>query len=241
MDVLILRFDAPLMAFGGVAVDQINVTDRFPSPSMLAGLFGNALGYEHKEFDKLQRLQERIEFSARWDVEPERLVDYHTVNLGQEKMVHAGWTTRGKPEHRAGGSASEGTHIRLRHYLANGVMTVAVSLTGDDAPTTAQLGAAIKQPARPLFIGRKTCLPSTPMVDSLCPLAKADNTLSALKSVSRHPRAKPENKMSACWPVSAGEPEDSETRPVYGLRDWSNQIHAGRTERVEGLIEVEAT
>jgi CRISPR system Cascade subunit CasD len=239
MDVLILRFDAPLMAFGGVAVDQISVTDRFPSLSMLAGLFGNALGYEHKDFDKLQRLQERIEFSARWDVEPERLVDYHTVNLGQEKMVHDGWTTRGKPEHRAGGSASEGTHIRLRHYLANGVMTIAVSLTGDDAPSTATLGEAIQQPARPLFIGRKTCLPSTPIF--LSPV-NADNTLSALKPIPRHtrPGAKPKPKMSACWPVSAGEPENSETRPVYGLRDWSNQIHAGRTERVEGLLEVEA-
>lgn len=239
MDVLILRFDAPLMAFGGVAVDQINVTDWFPSPSMLAGLFGNALGYEHKEFDKLQSLQERIEFSARWDVDPERIVDYHTVNLGQEKMKHAGWTTRGKPEHRAGGSASEGTHIRLRHYLANGVMTVAVTLTGDNSPTTAQLGAAIQNPARPLFIGRKTCLPSTPMFDSLI---KADNTLSALKSVLRETRgAKLKPKMSACWPISAGVTGNAEVRPVYGLRDWSNQIHAGRSERVEGLIEVEAT
>lgn len=240
MDVLILRFNAPLMAFGGVAVDQINVTDWFPSPSMLAGLFGNALGYEHKDFEKLQRLQERIEFSARWDVEPERLVDYHTVNLGQEKMVYDGWTTRGKPEHRAGGSASEGTHIRLRHYLANGVMTVAATLTGDDAPSTAQLGAAIQQPARPLFIGRKTCLPSTPLA-GLDSLVKADNTLSALKRVPRHPRAKPKPKMSACWPVSADVPDNAEVRPVYGLRDWSNQIHAGRSERVEGLIEVEAT
>ncbi|WP_082411796.1 type I-E CRISPR-associated protein Cas5/CasD, partial [Methylogaea oryzae] len=98
MDILLLRFDAPLMSFGGVMVDQHGPTERFPGLSLLAGLFGNALGYRHGDAEALEALQARIEYAARWDVEPQALLDYHTVDLGQPKMREPGWTTRGEPE-----------------------------------------------------------------------------------------------------------------------------------------------
>ncbi len=47
MDVLRLRFDAPLMSFGDVIMDRHNVMDRFPRLSLLTGLLGNALGCRH--------------------------------------------------------------------------------------------------------------------------------------------------------------------------------------------------
>jgi CRISPR-associated Cas5-like protein len=40
MDILLLRFDAPLMSFGGVMVDQHGPTDRFPGLAMLTGPAG---------------------------------------------------------------------------------------------------------------------------------------------------------------------------------------------------------
>ena len=42
---LILNLEAPLMAFGGETIDNIGVTRRFPSASMLTGLIANALGW----------------------------------------------------------------------------------------------------------------------------------------------------------------------------------------------------
>lgn len=97
MDILLLRFDAPLMSFGTVMVDQHGPIDRFPGLSLLAGLFGNALGYRHGDGPALDALQSRIEYAARWDIEPQPLLDYHTVDLGQPKMAEPGWTTRGNP------------------------------------------------------------------------------------------------------------------------------------------------
>ena len=41
---LILRLEAPLMAFGGETIDNYGVIRRFPSASMLTGLLANALG-----------------------------------------------------------------------------------------------------------------------------------------------------------------------------------------------------
>src|SRR5690606_15321069 len=135
MDVLILRFDAPLMSFGAVVVDQKNPTWRFPGAAMLTGLLANALGWDHRDTDRLQALQERLRFAARWDAEPELLSDYQTVDLGQPFMVDTGWTSRGKREDRKGGSAATGTHQRWREHWANGVATIALALDGEGSPS----------------------------------------------------------------------------------------------------------
>ena len=87
MNVLLLKFDAPLMSFGGVMVDQHGPTDRFPGLSMLVGLFANALGYRHRDAERIEQLQNRIEYAARWDVKPESIIDYHTADLAQPKML----------------------------------------------------------------------------------------------------------------------------------------------------------
>src|SRR5579875_596449 len=147
MEALVLRWDAPLMSFGGVLVDQHGVTDRFPGQAMLTGLFGNALGWEHADAKRLQSLQARLSFAARWDVPPAPLVDYQTVDLGQEAMRWPGWTTRGAPEHRGKGEATTGTHQRFRHYWANGVMTVVVTLLSDGPPSLPDLREDVVHPA----------------------------------------------------------------------------------------------
>ncbi|MDW8469236.1 MAG: type I-E CRISPR-associated protein Cas5/CasD [Burkholderiales bacterium] len=58
---------------------------------------------------RTQALQDRLRFAARWDVEPELLTDYHTVDLGQNFLVGTGWTTRGRPEERGTGAATRET------------------------------------------------------------------------------------------------------------------------------------
>lgn len=237
MEVLLLRFDAPLMSFGDVIVDHHNVTDRFPRLSLLTGLFGNALGYRHGDTAALDRLQARLEFAARWDVEPTALVDYHTVDLGQPKMAGAGWTTWGTSEHREGGPAARlGTHQRYRHYWANGVMTVVATLTGEEKPTVEDLAEALRAPARPLFLGRKTCLPAAPLLRGVI---EAANVLAALRASPPEPapaRRGGSPPYSACWPVHLGIELPSRVVAVYDQRDWCNQIHTGRRLRREGVL-----
>ncbi len=252
MEILLLRFDAPLMSFGGVMVDQHGPTERFPGVSLLAGLFGNALGHAHGDAEALVILQNRIDYAARWDIAPEALLDYHTVDLGQEKMCEPGWTTHGFPEHRAGGDeARYGTHIRYRHYWANGVMTLAVTLKEVGDPSITALAKAIAKPARPLFIGRKTCLPAMPL---LLGRVEADNVLEALRRAPltqdrlarRNRRSGVKsgaenstlNTREACWPAHLGESPKSRVVSIYDRRDWRNQIHAGRRLRVEGWLEM---
>ena len=231
VEVLLLRFDAPLMSFGGVVVDERGPTLPFPTTSLLTGLIANALGWEHRHAERLEGLQRRLRHAARRDRRGEALEDYQTVDLGQEFLAR-GWTTWHAPESRGGGPAKTGTHIRHRHYWADAVYTVALTLDpAAEAPTLEEVAAALDEPERPLFLGRKPCLPSRPLL--LAPQrVRAASLRAALAAAPPDPRARPEGGyFDAWWPEDDGEaPGEREARrlPVYDRRDWANQVHTGR-------------
>jgi CRISPR system Cascade subunit CasD len=235
MDVLLLRFDAPLMSFGAVVVDENNPTWRFPATSMLTGLLANALGWDHGDTGKLQALQDRLRFAARWDAKPELLTEYQTVDLGQPFMVNTGWTTRGRREDRKGGPAATGTHIRYRDHWANGVMTVALALDGEGEPSIDDIKHALRYPARPLFLGRKPCLPAAPLLLRRMQAAGVKTALAAEPLAAVEPRRRP-RVVEALWPLDEGDGHGTEER--YDLRDWANNIHRGSRRYAVGLLEV---
>lgn len=237
MDVLLLRLDAPLMSFGAVVVDQNHPVWRFPGVAMLTGLLGNALGWDHRDTDRLQSLQDRLRFAARWDAEPELLTDYQTVDLGQDFMVGTGWTTRGHREDRGKGGATTGTHIRYRDHWANGVATIALTLGGEGDPGLAALEQALRCPARPLFLGRKPCLPAGPL---LLGRRKADGVRAALAAeplADIGPRRRP-GRIPALWPLD--EAQGALLEESYAPRDWRNNIHRGAEQHALGFLEVTA-
>jgi CRISPR system Cascade subunit CasD len=230
-DVLILRLDAPMVSFGSVAVDNRRPVSEFPSLSLLTGLLGNALGYDHRDASLLQRLQERIRYAVRCDRRGERLTDFQTVALGQEHLVDTGWTTRGAPEVRAGASSEE-THIRLRDFWADSVHTVALTVEPEgEKPDLADLEQALREPERPLFIGRKSCLPAAAVLRGR---RSAGSLREALEAEPRVPRWRGDAAGDVVGPIPAWLPEDEEVTaasreiPVVDERDWENQIVVGR-------------
>lgn len=241
MDCLMLRFDAPLMSFGAVVVDQLNPTWRFPGASMLTGLLGNALGWDHRQTLQLQSLQQRLRFAARWDAEPEPLTEYQTVDLGQDFMQDTGWTTRGRREDRGTGDATRGTHQRWRDHWANGVLTLAIALNDalDDAgePSLQALEAALLAPARPLFIGRKPCLPAGPIFLGRRQASGVRQALAAEPLAEIGPRHRA-RRVSAIWPLDEGDGVQHEER--YDLRDWAHNIHRGSQRMALGFLELGA-
>lgn len=234
IDVIVLRLDAPLMAFGGVVIDNIGVTSRFPGRSMLAGLLGNALGYSHGNFDALQGLQDRLRYAVRCDRPGTPSVDYQTVDLAQD-FLQEGWTTMGVPEGREGGAARKQTHIRFRHYIADAIYSAALALTNPtESPTINDVEAALREPARPLFIGRKCCIPSAPVFLERVPAA---TLLDALRRVPGVPGRTVTGALAAWWPED--EETDSSGARLIAItddRDWANQLHAGRRWMYEGTL-----
>ena len=229
MEVLVLRLEAPLMSFGDAIVDQHGKTRRFPSASMLTGLLGNALGYDHADGERLNRLQQRLRFSARLDRRGTPLRDYQTVDFSQDFLNDTGWTTWGIVEHRES-EDPRGTHIRYRDYLADCACTVVLTLDpADECPRLGEIEQALREPARPLFLGRKGCLPAVPVLQEK---ATAPSLLAALESIP----CKEPVPLEAWWPPQDGEGDTSRIVRVSDERDWVNQIHCSEREIREGMV-----
>ena len=244
MDVLLLRLEAPLMSFGAPIVDYRGVIQPYPALSMICGLLANAMGYHHRDTDALQRLQERIRYACRQDRAGTRLRDFQTVSLKQEFMRDdRAWTTRGETEERAGGDASKWRHgqgpphIRKRDYWADAAYTVAIALDPpEETPEIDDLANAVDAPERPLFIGRKPCLPATQL---LLGRDRAEDLLEALRRAPLPDTVEPTERLTAWWPSRPGaEWAEGMSRPVTDGRDWANQIHVGERWIASGWIEL---
>ena len=147
---LVVRLEAPLMAFGGVAVDQVGPVRDFPAASMLAGLIGNALGLRWSDRGEHQAIQDRLIFAARREREGEVLTDTQNAQLAK---TDKGWTTSGQPEGRAG-ATYDAPHRKTRDYHADLSVRVVLRLNPEEqTPTLDALAEAFDRPARPLFLG----------------------------------------------------------------------------------------
>jgi CRISPR system Cascade subunit CasD len=232
---LILRLEAPLLAFGGVAIDHVGVTRDFPALSMLTGLFANALGWRRTQWPEHQALQDRLIFAARRDFEDgaELLTDVQNARL---EKTDKGWTTRGEPEGRDGASYGA-PHRRRRDYHMDARVLVALRLAPEaEAPKLDALASALVHPARPLFIGRKPCLPSAPLLfraDVVAP-----DAWTALKRATADGGGQ-ERPMRAIWPLAEGPQNGAEVFRIVDLpdaRNWRTGLHGGSRKIVEGEI-----
>ena len=230
---LILNLESPLMAFGGETIDNYGVIRLFPAVSMLTGLFANALGWRRIERERHQRLQERIVFAARIDREPHgglSMRDFQTAQLGANDR---GWTTRGQPEGRAGGANTyNAPHLRYRDYFADMRVTVALRLNQEgESPTLDELAHALEEPARPLFIGRKPCLPSGPL---FVRYTEAENTLDALLKLPLE--SKRDDPVRLLWADGEGVDCVLSNRDymLTDERNWVSGLHGGGRLVYEG-------
>lgn len=247
---LILRLEAPLIAFGGTMIDARGPTFDLPLRSMVTGLLANALGWHRGERARHQSLQDRLVMGARLDRAGTELRDFQTALLYEDER---GWTTRGEPEGRSKSpSYSRGksgrrelNHIRFRHYRADAFVTIALRLDPPDGdPTLSMIATALAEPVRPLFIGRKPCLPSRPVLAE--PLNEAENVYDALRQAALAPalassRASNtgEERVRLAVPLSELPADQRIAENSYtsfmraDVRDWEAGVHAGESRLAE--------
>ena len=227
---LILNLEGPLLAFGGVTIDHIGVTRKFPALSMLTGLVANALGFRRTNWEAHQALQNRLVFAARVDREQSFGVLTDVQNAKIYK-TDKGWTTFGKPEQRAGDSYNT-PHRRRRDYHMDTKTTVVLRMSGDEFPSIEDIMNALRRPTRPLFIGRKPCLPSVPMI-SAEPFVEATDSYCALAAVPGKALQR------ASWPYDNGPVDGDVVDRIFDLsdkRNWRTGLHGGSRRVVEGHV-----
>lgn len=233
---LVLHLEAPLVSFGGAAIDHVGITRDFPAASMLTGLIANALGLLRTDSIAHQRLQDRLVFAARLERESALSVLTDTQNAQLAKN-DKGWTSWGTPEGREGASYGA-PHRRRRDYHTDANVTVVIRLERtDEPPSLDDAASALARPARPLFIGRKSCLPSAPIWRG--EEVHASTAYDALRSIGA---PLPGNRrLRALWPAGEGpslnEPEVSRVVALPDLRNWRTGLHGGTRNVVEGFID----
>ena len=232
---LMLRLESPMMAFGGDAIDARRIIRPYPAASMITGLLANALGFHRTEKERHQMLQDNLVFATRIDREPfgkTHITDFQTVQLNKSDK---GWTTTGKPEERGGGSYS-GPERLWCDYWPDMQVTVALRLNPmfNDVDIDG-LAVALNEPTRPLFIGRKSCLPSVPLFEGF---ADAETSLGALLSWPLADRETDDVRMF--W-ASGEDCADMDNVTVVrdmmvtDKRSWMSGLHGGKRWIREGV------
>ena len=136
MATLLLRLAAPLQSWGTDSKFEIRNTSREPSKSGVIGILAAALG--RKRDDSIDDLQQ-LRFGVRVDQEGDLVHDFHMVRKDKKT-----------------------SYLTHRYYLSDAVFLVGLECENRDLLDT--LSAALKHPVYPLFLGRRSCPPSQPLV-----------------------------------------------------------------------------
>lgn len=173
---LFLRLEGPLQSWGERAHWSVRDTAPEPTKSGIVGLLACALGWSSDE--ELRRLAQEIRLGVRCDRPGTLLVDYHTVSGGvisAEGKIKINANTR-EPE----------TVVSPHHYLSDASFLVAVHAAPE---WIERLAAAVQSPRWPIYLGRRSCVPSRPPFDGVGDFA----SLEAALADPGHPLERPEH------------------------------------------------
>lgn len=149
MKSVLLRLEGPMQAWGTQGRYSIRDTDSEPSKSGVLGLVGCAMGMARDDRERLEQLR-GLRMAVRVDRPGRPMRDLHTVGAG---------TFRGAPHSMWG--LKDKTVLTQRYYLVDAAFTVAISHTDDDL--VERIARALQDPVWPLFLGRRSCVPSEPV------------------------------------------------------------------------------
>ena len=130
MNTLLLRFSAPLQSWGVNSKFDRRLTQNAPTRSAILGFVASSLGIQRHE--SIDFLKDGLKIGVRIDREGTLLRDYHTVK-----------------------SASS-SYVTNRYYLSDAVFLIGLQ---GELELLNQIKEAIKRPAFPLFLGRRSCPP----------------------------------------------------------------------------------
>jgi len=135
MSTLLLRLAAPLQAWGTDSKFEVRRTNREPSKSGVIGLLAAALGLRRDaDLSELSALR----FGVRVDRNGEVIKDFHMAK------------------------AEKTSYLTYRYYLSDAIFLV--GLESENRSILEKIERALRNPCFPLFLGRRSCPPTLPLV-----------------------------------------------------------------------------
>ncbi len=227
---LFLRLEGPLQAWGDTSKFVIRRTMEAPTKSGVMGLICCAMGISRPNArEHLARLNALL-MGVRADRPGTRWWDYQTVGAGTGNIQ-----AKGGVKINAITKELE-TLVTRREYLCDGSFLVA--LQGDPA-LVAEVGEALTEPRHPVFLGRKCCPPTRPLLEGRGSYAELTTALQAQPWRPRYREDRPHEPVDCLveWRKTAEEPTaPAEAEVWYDVAvAFDPPVHEPRLVKREGL------
>ena len=232
---LALYLRAPLQSWGASSKFGDRGTFDAPTRSGLTGLLAAACGVdkndEARDRDWLARAA-RLSFEVVGFKRGDRMTDYHTVGARYDKDDP--WQKRMIPTKAEDGKPKDNATVTHRDYLADSVFGAVLS--GDDA-LVAEMAAALENPVWGVWLGRKSCIPTEPVLTGV--FESAESARAALadrlrRSAERAGKTIGETTTAAFSVVEALPGETDETVLDVPVSFAKREFHARGIRRDQG-------
>lgn len=155
MSTLLLRISAPLQSWGSKSKFDIRDTDYYPTKSGIVGMIAAALG--RSRTDSLEDLTQ-CNYGVRIDYQGTMLSDFQVTEMSD--YLGKGFNS----------------NISHRNYLSDAIFLVGLEYRNERF--IKEIADALGHPKYPLFLGRRSCPPTLPLVLKVVD----DDLYTALKS-----------------------------------------------------------
>ncbi len=164
MKLIRLVLQAPLQSWGEKSRWDSRDTAAMPTKSALIGLLGCCMGMPRGS-EELRHLNESLHVAVRADKPGRIMTDFHTVQAPDgQKMLNSQGTPRGE------------TILTPKQYLQEAVFTV---LFWGDPTVLEECFDALRHPKWTPYLGRRNCVPSTPLIPEWVEAESVDEAIAA--------------------------------------------------------------
>jgi CRISPR system Cascade subunit CasD len=148
---LAIKLHGVMQAWGGHTYEDLRHSELIPTRSAVLGMLAACIGIDRCDVKTLESLSATVRMAVRLDSKPQRMMDYHTV-LDARKVD-------GKPNPHPVESK--------REYLCDAKYTVLIQTVSEMVCSLESVERAIKAPVYTPFLGRRSCLLSRPLFDTV--------------------------------------------------------------------------
>lgn len=209
MPALSFYLDAPMQSWGASSKYQYRETNSFPTKSAIIGIIAAAMGIDKHSQDETIHLAPLVDLLltvVKIGKSSTRLMDFHTIGGGYDK----GASLREKmsiPQKASG--APFGTVITRRSYLTDAAF---IAVLEGESSVLEQVRTALLDPKWGVWLGRKNCLPATP----LTPIIAVDRSAALAEILTAIPGLE-------LLPLDACEYQEEHHTPADGVFYQSDQ------------------
>lgn len=157
-DLVLFRLEAPIAAFGDLAVGERRGSHRRPSHSAIAGLTAAALGLGRDSPD-IEAFANGFLLAVRADSIGAPVADFHTAQTPPQKRGRSYATRRQELAIKN----DLGTIVSRRDYWTDAAFTVLLWPKAELPFTPQAIASALNRPVYALFVGRRACPPGAPV------------------------------------------------------------------------------